>query len=425
MRRSLRTARPSSRWRRRRTGRCAAPWSSRRRRGRVRRWHSGKYAARGRARESPARNRPSLVKGSSPGKDFILRTGCAIDGEATASRDGAADRPRADDDALPPGRNGGAPTPRRPRATLRRTRAADRDALQRSSAGAIQAVLLQEVSRVPPPLRQRPSPCGAGSVSREVPHLRRRPGVSVSSRTSRSTRVPPLVRRRHVDLAGLPGEVLPHLENQDAQAEEGDGRHEEEEENRRRVVSGQGRVHGEIRSEEPPREVEPVRQGDRAADRLAPTRQNREGEQDPAEDAEQPWNSLRKAVRVLRGQERDPAKADADGQEHRKAQDGGGEEHRNVDEGKEQSHAGRPIATKTTYISTRMKAPATGLMMEYRTKSHGSVQFESISQPSHAATLKVRQYVLIDAVRSASPLASRASLGTPGSTLRGLGRRPP
>src|SRR3989442_7785986 len=89
------------------------------------------------------------------------------------------------------------------------------------------------------------------------------------------------------------------------------------------------------------------------------------------------------------------------------------------------SPGGRQIATKTTYISTRMKAPATGLMMEYRTKSHGSVQFESISQPSHAATLKVRQYVLIDAVRSASPLASRASLGTPGSTLRGLGRRPP
>src|SRR5881397_2482075 len=81
----------------------------------------------------------------------------------------------------------------------------------------------------------------------------------------------------------------------------------------------------------------------------------------------------------------------------------------------------RTDATKMKNISTRMKAPATGLTMEYRTKSHGSVQFESISQPSHAATLKVRQYVLIDAVRSASPLASRASLGTPGSTLRGSG----
>src|SRR2546425_5632029 len=80
---------------------------------------------------------------------------------------------------------------------------------------------------------------------------------------------------------------------------------------------------------------------------------------------------------------------------------------------------GRPIATNTTYMRTRMNAPATGLMMEYKTKSHGSVQFESISHPSHAAVLKVRQYVLIDAVRSASPLASRASLGMRGSTLRG------
>src|SRR2546428_5781890 len=222
MRRSLRTARPSSRWRRRRTGRYAAPWSSRRRRGRVRRWHSGKYAARGRARESPARNRPSLVKGSSPGKDFILRTGCAIDGEATASRDGAAHRPRADDDALPPGRAGGAPTPRRPRATIRGTRAADRDALQRSSAGAVQEVLLQEVSRVPPSLRKRPRPCGAGSGRRDGHHARGRPAISLSPGTNRPSSVPRLVRRRHVDLAGLPGEVLARLEDEQTQPEEGD-----------------------------------------------------------------------------------------------------------------------------------------------------------------------------------------------------------
>src|SRR5712691_174436 len=75
--------------------------------------------------------------------------------------------------------------------------------------------------------------------------------------------------------------------------------------------------------------------------------------------------------------------------------------------------------------ATKMNAPATGLMMEYKTKSHGSVQFESISHPSHAAVLKVRQYVLIDAVRSASPLASRASLGMRGSTLRGSRTTPP
>src|SRR5213594_1456098 len=234
-----------------------------------------------RRRNGPTRHalafavRPLRFGGKKPWrlpKDFKCANGPCSDGEATASRDGAADRPRADDDALPPGREGGAPTPRRPRATLRRTGAADWDALQRSSAGAVQAVLLQEVSRVPPPLRQRPRPCGAGPGRRDVHHLRRRPAISLSPGTNRPSSVPPLVRRRHVDLAGLPGEVLPDLENEDAQAEEGDGRHEEEEEDRRRIISGQGRVHGEIRSEEPPREVEPVRQGDRAADGLAPTR---------------------------------------------------------------------------------------------------------------------------------------------------------
>ena len=49
------------------------------------------------------------------------------------------------------------------------------------------------------------------------------------------------------------------------------------------------------------------------------------------------------------------------------------------------------MATKTMYMRTRMNAPATGLMTEYRTKSQGSVQFESISHPSHAAVLNVRQ----------------------------------
>src|SRR2546427_2216186 len=80
-----------------------------------------------------------------------------------------------------------------------------------------------------------------------------------------------------------------------------------------------------------------------------------------------------------------------------------------------------PIRAKTVYMRTRMNAPATGLTTEYTMKSHGSVQFESISQPSHAATLKVRQNVFIDAVRSASPLASRVTLGTARSTWRGSG----
>src|SRR5467141_3659577 len=78
-----------------------------------------------------------------------------------------------------------------------------------------------------------------------------------------------------------------------------------------------------------------------------------------------------------------------------------------------------PMIAKTVYMRTRMNAPATGLTTE------GSGQVESISQPSHAATLKVRQNVFIDAVRSASPLASRVTLGTARSTLRGSGTGPP
>src|SRR2546422_4936789 len=118
-------------------------------------------------------------------KDFKCANGPWSDGEASASRDGAADRPRAYDDALPPGRGGGAPTPRRPRATIRGTRAADWDALQRSSAGAVQAILLQEVSRVPPPLRERPRPCGAGSGRRDVHHLWGRPAISLDRKSTR------------------------------------------------------------------------------------------------------------------------------------------------------------------------------------------------------------------------------------------------
>src|SRR5439155_749719 len=70
-----------------------------------------------------------------------------------------------------------------------------------------------------------------------------------------------------------------------------------------------------------------------------------------------------------------------------------------------------PMNANTVYMRTRMNAPATGFTTEYTMKSHGSVQFESISQPSHAATLKVRQNVFTDAVRSASPLAPRAGTG--------------
>src|SRR3990170_5688469 len=81
-----------------------------------------------------------------------------------------------------------------------------------------------------------------------------------------------------------------------------------------------------------------------------------------------------------------------------------------------------PMAANTRYMRTRMNAPAIGLITLYRRKRAGSVQFESISQPSHAAHLNVRQYIRAfaparaptDAVTSASPRAARASRGTQG-----------
>src|SRR2546422_6616154 len=329
MRRSLRTARPSSRWRRRRTGRCAAPWSSRRRRGRVRRWHSGKYAERGRARESPARNRPSLVKGSSPGKDFILRTGCAIDGEAPASRDGAADRPRADDDALPPGRGRGAPTPCGACATIRRTRATDRDALQRSSAGAVQAILLQEVSRVPPPLRQRPGSGGTRPRRRDVYHLWLRSAISVSPGAvgAPSVSAPTSIRGRHVDFASPAGQVLAQFEYPYAEAEEDDGGQQQERENREVVEAGEARI--QLKGQEDsPGDFEPIGERDRFSNRLPPRREDREREEDAAEDVEDAGDGLRESLRVPGHEERRGAKGDANGQEDEEAEGQADEEQR-------------------------------------------------------------------------------------------------
>src|SRR5438552_18786158 len=76
-------------------------------------------------------------------KDVKCANGPCFDGEATAPRHGAADRPGAHDDALTPGRRRGAPAPCPPSATVRRASASDRDALQRPGACALQAVVLQ------------------------------------------------------------------------------------------------------------------------------------------------------------------------------------------------------------------------------------------------------------------------------------------
>src|SRR3990170_7902025 len=82
-----------------------------------------------------------------------------------------------------------------------------------------------------------------------------------------------------------------------------------------------------------------------------------------------------------------------------------------------------PMAAKTTYMKTRMNAPATGLMTEYIANSQGSVQFDSICQPSHEAHLNERQWraavAFTDAVRLASRLAGR---GVPCIEAR-IGRR--
>src|SRR2546425_12203925 len=87
-----------------------------------------------------------------------------------------------------------------------------------------------------------------------------------------------------------------------------------------------------------------------------------------------------------------------------------------------------PMSANTVYIRTRMKAPAIGLITLYTMNSQGSVQFESISQPSHAAHLNDRQCFramsLTDAVTSASLRGGRASRGMRAFGGPGTGRGP-
>src|SRR5207247_9353857 len=139
---------------------------------------------------------------------------------------------------------------------------------------------------------------------------------------------PASVGRRHVDLARLAGEVLAEFVNDHAQPEERDRGYDEEEQDRRLVVSSQGRVHTDRRREEATGDVEPIRQGNRAADRLAPIREDGEGEEDAAEDVEQPRDALREAMSMLRGETRNPTQTDADRQEDGEAQDRGNEDPR-------------------------------------------------------------------------------------------------
>src|SRR5207245_4882975 len=113
------------------------------------------------AHENPSRVTERLeLKVRRPGRILCSGPAARPDGEATAPRHGAADRPGANDDALPTGRRRRAPAPCRPGATVRGARASDRDALQRPGARAVQAVVLQEVPRVPSAFGERPGPGG-------------------------------------------------------------------------------------------------------------------------------------------------------------------------------------------------------------------------------------------------------------------------
>src|SRR2546422_7202421 len=220
----------------------------------------------------------------------ILWAGMSVrsDGATPAPRDGASDRRGKDDDPVPPRRDRVATEASGTGEAVRRVGTADRDALQRPRAGAVQAVLLQEVPRLPPALRERAGPHRTGPNRRHVHGVRRHPTVSVSPRTGDPSRLAGLVRRRHVDLAGLPGKILPDLVNEDAEAEEADRRHNEKQENGQRVVPSESRVDRRTLREEAPGDVEPVRQGNRAANCLAPIREDGEGEQDPTEDVDSP-----------------------------------------------------------------------------------------------------------------------------------------
>src|SRR2546426_12412514 len=103
------------------------------------------------------------------------------DGATPAPRDGATDRCRTDDDLVPPRRDGVAGEASGTGEAVRRVGPADRDALQRPRAGAVQAVLLQEVPRVPPSLRERAHPHRTGPDNRHVHGVRSNTTVSEST----------------------------------------------------------------------------------------------------------------------------------------------------------------------------------------------------------------------------------------------------
>src|ERR671934_2215143 len=75
-------------------------------------------------------------------------------GEAAPPRHGAADRGRAHDDPIRARGFRGPPPPPGPGPSVRGVGASDRDAIQRPRPRTVQALVLQEVPRVPPAVRE-------------------------------------------------------------------------------------------------------------------------------------------------------------------------------------------------------------------------------------------------------------------------------
>src|SRR5881296_1830360 len=126
---------------------------------------------------TPARKRRRVVKGSSAQRILWAGTSVWSDGAPPAPRHGAADCRGADDDPVPPRRDRVAAEASWTSAALRRVGPADWDALQRPRAGAVQALLLQEVPRLPPALCERARPRGTRTSRRHVYGERRHPTV--------------------------------------------------------------------------------------------------------------------------------------------------------------------------------------------------------------------------------------------------------
>src|SRR5207249_10850382 len=109
--------------------------------------------------------------------------------------------------------------------TIRRTGPPDRDALQRPRPRVVQAVLLQEVPRIPPAACDGASPHRTRPSGGDLHLVRGRATISVQTGTEgpASDAREGSVRRRHVEFSRLAGQVLAPPEQAEAQPEEDGG----------------------------------------------------------------------------------------------------------------------------------------------------------------------------------------------------------